>query len=252
MADLKSPYPNSDEESEDDDQFNEGEDDYDQDEYDHITKQVPQYPDHKALTEFHATVTLTSLDWKENADKIFSENPVLARQSDLNGKTILHLLIDSYVDYMSTARTSKASDILSAVARITRFYPELVQVRDSLDQDPGRVSGVTPLYSAIASGHPRLIDRIVDYCKPNKARDGAKKSKKESKRGNDHPLSQAMAVVCSFEGCEENALHFAMRRWPSIVKPPTLEKLVKRATDASVAAVDKLGYTPLHYAVDYS
>jgi len=252
MSEPKSPYPrdrDSDEDSDDDDDEQVEEEDEEEQEY--YQKQIKEQtnPFNRALLDFVENKVLKGeLDWNK-ADEIFALYPALREQSELNGQTVLHMLIDSWQKHIPV-NLKVLPPIRKAFVAIVAKYPELVKVRDTLDQQGSRISGQTVLYRAIASGHSRIVDAVVKNTKPIETTSSSgKKSKKE--KAND-PLSQAILVRCSADGREENSLHFALRSSPQVVSPETLKKLVRKSTEAAVAAADSFGFTPLHYAVDYS
>ncbi|KAK1757348.1 hypothetical protein QBC47DRAFT_399689 [Echria macrotheca] len=248
MVDPKSPYPrdaDSEEDSEDDLEVQQdGDDEDDEGYYEQQATREPANPVNRALLDFVDTVPRGTLDWSK-PDLIFAQYPALSQKSELSGKTVLHMLIESWTKYIEV-NLKLVPHIRAAFNEIVKKYPELIKVRDSLDQDSGRISGQTVLYSAIASGAPRILENLVKSLEPSGG-----SSRKSRKGGDSDPLSQALAVRCSVDGREENSLHYALRSPPSVVSPKALKKLVHKATEAAVAAADSYGFTPLHYAVDY-
>ncbi|KAK0655666.1 hypothetical protein B0T16DRAFT_451309 [Cercophora newfieldiana] len=236
MNSLRSPYPESEEESEgeDDPLMNDGDEDDEQEEEWEKTS-VPTHPDNKALIDFvDIVVPSGELDWTKDADAIFARYPALERTSELTRKTVLHLLIEAWVKNIGSNRGYLP--IKKAFVAIFNRYPKLTKVRDGV---PGDVSGQTVLYSAIADGGS---NRIVDILFKDRGK----------KADPNDPISQAISVMCCIRGREENALHLALRSKPEIISPTILKRIVKRATESAVAAVDKAGFTPLHYATDYA
>ncbi|KAK0632448.1 hypothetical protein B0T14DRAFT_490811 [Immersiella caudata] len=229
MNNLRSPVVDNDESSESDEELPVGED---EDEQEQEQASAPDYPINKALEDFVDEVApKIELEWANDADGIFSRHPALQQTSETTGKTVLHLLITAWE---KNARNKRPRGwIRKAFVNIFKRYPELVKVRDR--DERGQVDqGQTVLYSAIADGGTiRIVDIIFS------------KSKKADPQD---PVSQAISVMCR----GENALHLALRSTPDIVSPAVLKRMVKRATDSAVAAADKAGFTPLHYAADYA
>ncbi|KAK4082772.1 uncharacterized protein Triagg1_1662 [Trichoderma aggressivum f. europaeum] len=242
----------SDEDRHEDEAYEEDEgeeiEDYDDDEY----KEINDYPIQTFLTDFQSKAIVPGkLDWKNPkiVEEIWTDNPNLSRPSDSDGKNILHLLVESYI----IKRGPERKCICEAISHITARYPELVQNRST--------SGPTPLYMAMVKGDQLLVTTIINKCKlqPNAKDDGnnskdvtenATKGKKEMERRDD-PLAQALAVQCKEDDREENPLHYALRTESSAITPAILNRIVRRAPVAAIAARDSDGFTPLHYAVDY-
>ena len=243
MADLKSPIPDSEEDTEDD-VNDEDEEDEEQEYWEQA--ETPVHPNNTALIEFvDSVVPSGELDWVKDADAIFDRYPALGRTSEPTGKTVLHLLIEAWVRNANSPR--KWAPIKKAFIAIFNRYPELVRIRDGLDQDPGRVAGQTVLYSAMIDGGPCHIAELL-------FKDRALPSGKKYKWSDDpvaKEVANSIGVMCGARSQEENALHLALRK-PELVSAKTLRRIVRRANTAAVAAADKYGYTPLHYAVDYA
>jgi hypothetical protein len=207
---------------------------------------------HNELWDFKCKVVDQSaeLDWGK-AEDIFNKHRFLDQVSDSNGKNILHMLMDSYLE--DTKKSESRSAIKTALINITARYPELLWRK-------GREVHKTPLYWAIEQAAVTkqsnkskskqtnklavLAEIFISHCDESKAHIAGKSK-------NEHPLSRAVSVRCGGAEAEENVLHRALREPYPRIKSKLLLKLVSMATPEAVTARDKLGRTPLYYAVHY-
>lgn len=153
-------------------------------------------------------------------------------QSEINGKTILHLLVEKYMGLKDRDQSKlvKSNVIGPAINQITRRYPNLIGVLDYEKKQ-------TPLFEAIIARKPALVSAMVKTC-------GSKE------------LARAIEQKCLFDGKYENTLHRALNRRSESVFPAgkgmeVLRKICSKATREAILATDGNDFTPLHHAVHY-
>jgi hypothetical protein len=190
-------------------------------------------PKHKQLDDFKKLVLSqkSRITWSE----IWADYPLISDsgdngQSEIDGRTALHILV---AEHVQSTETEVTKALIEAIAFVTRRYPGLVSRLDD--------SGKTPLYEAIAKKQSRVVRNIVNNCLPRKS----------TSAGTEHPLTAAVKVRCNSNGRKENALHIAFREFPKAVDKLTLKTMCDHATADAVAFADEGKFTPLHYAVRY-
>ncbi|KAF9875773.1 intracellular serine protease [Colletotrichum karsti] len=208
----------------------------------------------------------------EAPEEIFSHYPHLSEPSELDDRTVLHNLVDSFTRIAVKKETKKVvilRALFSAITVVTSHHPELLSVS---------ASGKTPLYSVIRSccKNPdeklfRLVRQVIFKCKRPKftsatpatadtiADDdaGSKENDDNHAQPNNaepHPLTRALRVKCfdTNHGKGENVLHLALRNhWVFKSNMKALVRLASNADEETVIQKDWDGFSPLHYAVKY-
>lgn len=220
-------------------------DDYseDEEEHDSVESSIERF-----LRRYHSDQSWVD-QLAQNPGLVFSTYPGLGSQSQYNGKTALHLIIDSLRgDYRKTTKT------VEALKAITRANPDLLRLAD---QD-----GSTALYHALLhdvchrSGAPVLFCSLMwQVTKQHSSGSVTKPNQGGEVTEQKHPLTEALAVQ-SGRDRSENLLHLAFRNHGKFSKSDRvlrwLRKLAKYADTHSVVSLDGWGRTPLHYAVDYA
>ncbi|TDZ31127.1 Cell wall-associated protease [Colletotrichum spinosum] len=211
---------------------------------------------------------------KNDFGQILDKYPDLPCQSELDGRTVLHRIVDDFPRMAGKKDSNKnlnlKQTIIFAVMTITSRHPELLA-------KPAN-NGITPLYRVIVSCcakgdedpmRSHLMRQMIFKCKRVKTDAAASTAGdarmddgtggQDSIRSEDktpHPLTEALKVKCTSVidnmNRSENVLHLAMRHhWVFASQMKALVRLASNASEETIVEKDGNGFSPLHYAVNY-
>ncbi|TDZ23427.1 hypothetical protein Cob_v003708 [Colletotrichum orbiculare MAFF 240422] len=211
---------------------------------------------------------------KNDFGQILDKYPDLPCQSELDGRTVLHRIVDDFPRMAGKKDSNKnlnlKQTIIFAVMTITSRHPELLA-------KPAN-NGITPLYRVIVSCcakgdedpmRSHLMRQMIFKCKRVKTDAAASNAGdatmddgtggQDSVRSEDktpHPLTEALKIKCTSVidnmNRSENVLHLAMRHhWVFASQMKALVRLASNASEETIIEKDGNGFSPLHYAVNY-